>query len=241
MRVSGIVFVAPPFGASSVPPLIRGLVALVLTLVLLPAIPLHAMDNAWRFGVAALGELVIGLAIGLLALLLILAVQGAGDLLDLEMGFAVANVIDPHFERPVPLMGSFLYFFALTLFLVIDGHLLVIRALFDSFQRIPPGAASWDGSLFHSIVEQFAWVIITAIQVSLPIIGVLFMATAALGVLARTMPQLNVFLVGMPLKIALGLAALGLMLPILVRVFVSGFDTSFNYVARFIQALVGGS
>lgn len=239
MRVSGIVFVAPPFGGSTVPPLVRGVLALVLTLLLLPVTPVWNGQGPWAFAAAALSELLLGLGIGFLALLLLLAVQGAGDLIDMEMGFGVVNVIDPAFERPVPLVGSFLYVLALLIFFAVDGHLLVIQALLDSFRLIPPGGGRWEGPLFRAVVDQFAWVIVTAVRVGLPVIGVLFLSTVALGVLARTMPQLNVFLVGIPLKIALGTVVLAVVLPALSRVYLGAFDTTFAFVDGFIRA-VGG-
>ena len=239
LRIAGIVAVAPPFAVTAVPVALRGLLALILTLVVVPAAPVWEGAGAWAFAAAAAGELAVGLAVGLLILLLLLAVQGAGELIDMEMGFGMVNVIDPAFGRPVPLLGNFLYFVALVIFLAVDGHLLVLRALLDSFQVIPPGGGRWDGPIFAAVVEHFSWVIVTAVRIALPVVGVLFLTTMALGVLARTMPQLNVFMVGLALKITLGLTILGLVLPALNQVFLDGFEVTFTFVRGFIRALGG--
>jgi len=239
MRISGIIAVAPPFAAATVPVAVRALLALALTLIVVPAVPAWTGAGPWDFAAAAAGGLAMGLAMGLIILLLLLAIQGAGELIDLEMGFGLVNVIDPAFGRPVPLVGNFLYFLALVVFLAVDGHLLVLRALLDSFQAIPPGGGRWEGPVLAAVARQFAWVIVTAVRIALPVVGVLFLTTAALGVLARTMPQLNVFMVGLALKIALGLAVIALVLPALYQVFLDGFDTTFDFVRGFLRELGG--
>lgn len=239
MRISGIIAVAPPFAATTVPVTLRGLLALVLTLIVVPAAPVWEGAGPWEFAAAAAGELMVGLAVGLLILLVLLAVQGAGELIDMEMGFGMVNVIDPAFGRPAPLLGNFLYFLALVIFLTVDGHLLVLRALLDSFQAIPPGGGRWEAPLFAAIVQQFSWVFVTAVRIALPVVGVVFLATTALGVLARTMPQLNVFMVGLALKIALGLAVIALVLPALSQVFLDGIEVTFTFVRGFVRGLGG--
>src|SRR5690606_16831091 len=176
MRISGIIAVAPPFAAAAVPATLRGLLALVLTLIVVPAAPVWEGAGPWEFAAAAAGELMVGLAVGLLILLVLLAVQGAGELIDMEMGFGMVNVIDPAFGRPAPLLGNFLYFLALVIFLTVDGHLLVLRALLDSFQAIPPGGGRWEAPLFAAIVQQFSWVFVTAVRIALPVVGVVFLA-----------------------------------------------------------------
>ncbi|HEY8449431.1 MAG TPA: flagellar biosynthetic protein FliR [Bacillota bacterium] len=239
-RVSGILFIAPPFGGSAVPPLVRGLLALVLALVALPVVPVWTGSDPWAFGAAALAEVTIGLSVGVLSMLLLLAVQGAGDLLDIELGFGVASVVDPQFQLPMPLLGNFLNIVALLLFLSVDGHLWVLRALLDSFRAIPPGGGAWEPALFAGIVEAFAWVIVTAVRISLPVIGVLFLTTVALGIVARTMPQLNVFVVGLPLRVALGILVLAMVLPLLAGLLSDGVATVLGYIDAFLRGLAGG-
>lgn len=239
-RVSGIVFVAPPFFAPLTSSLARGVLSLVLSLVVLPVVPVWTSNNPWLFIAAAGAELLLGLSIGFLTLLLFLAVQGAGDLIDLELGFGMANVINPQFGQPVPLLGNFLYILCLLLFLMVDGHLLVLHALLNSFDAIPPGAGRWDAPVFSGIFQQFGWVITTAVRLALPVMGTLFLVTVALGIVARTMPQLNAFVIGLPLRIGVGLLIILFVLPTIVRVFLGGIDTVFQGVDGFLREIGGG-
>lgn len=239
-RISGIVFVAPPFSAPLTSGLVRALLALVLSLVVLPVVPPWTNTNPWVFVATATGEVLLGLSIGLLTLLLFLAVQGAGDLLDLELGFGMANVINPQFGQPVPLLGNFLYILSLLLFLAVDGHLLVLQALMSSFHHIPLGGGNWEGPVLAGITRQFGWVIATAVRLALPVMGVLLLATLALGIVARTMPQLNAFVIGLPMRIGVGFFLIFVALPTFVHIFLNGIHDVFQGVDNFIRSMGGG-
>lgn len=240
-RISGIVFVAPPFAGPLTSSLWRGVFALVLSLLVFPVVPVWTdVTDPWLFVAVTISEVLLGLSIGFLTLLLFLAVQGAGDLLDLELGFGMANVVNPHFGQPVPLLGNFLYILCLILFLAVDGHLLVLQALLSSFHYIPIGGGQWDGSIVRGIASQLGWAISTSVQLALPVMGLLFLATIALGIMARTMPQLNAFVIGLPMRIAVGFLLIFVLLPTFVRVFLGGMQTVFQGVDGFLRT-VGGA
>lgn len=153
----------------------------------------------------------------------------------------MVQMIDPQYGQPVPLAGNFLYLFALMLFFAADAHLTVLRALLTSFEWIPLGGAAWRGSIFTGIVAQFAWVITVAVQLCLPIVAVLFLATVMMAIMARAMPQFNVFLIGLPLKIGIGFFAMAVALPVIARFFIGTLDEVFARVTALLSVLGAGS
>ncbi|MEX2355846.1 MAG: flagellar biosynthetic protein FliR [Thermaerobacterales bacterium] len=238
LRVIGILSVGMPFGSPFLPAITRVLIALGVAMVLVPLVEVWPGGDGWAFAMAGAVELATGLAIGLMSILLFLAVQGAGDLIDIEMGFGMVHVIDPQFGQPVPLMGTFLYIVAVIMFLTFDGHHHLLRALADSFQVIPPGTVNWNDSAFATAADHFGWVIVTALRLALPVLGLLFLTNVMFAILARTMPQLHVLVVGMPAKIAVGMIGMLLTLPALKTMVEQEWLLSLNTMVDFIRALV---
>lgn len=237
LRIMGVLAVAQPFAAPAVPVSLRALLALLLAFVLVPVVEVWPESGAWGFAAAALAELAIGLAMGFMTLLLFMAVQGAGDLIDKEMGFGLVNVIDPHFGGRSPLMGSFLYIVTILLLLTFDGHHHILQALADSFQRIPLGGGSWQPGALVTIVHQFGWVFMTAVRLSMPVLAAIFILHAIFGIFARAMPQLHVLVVAMPAKVALGLLAVLVSLPVIFRMLSQEWNGIMDGVAGLIRTL----
>ncbi|WP_453996923.1 flagellar biosynthetic protein FliR [Bacillus nitroreducens] len=149
-------------------------------------------------------EAMVGLMVGLVAYVIFAAIQIAGGFIDFQMGFAIANVIDPQTGAQSPLMGQYLYTFALLFLLSINGHHLLLDGIFYSYEFIPMEQATLpfgDENIVEFILQAFGAMFIIAFQMSMPVVGALFLVDIALGIVARTVPQLNVFVVGLPLKI----------------------------------------
>jgi flagellar biosynthetic protein FliR len=148
------------------------------------------------------------------------------------MGFGIVNVIDPQSSNQVSIIGQFLNILAILLLLTLDGHHMILSGLVTSFETIPLGGVSFQDGLMFKLMDLTAQVFIIAVKISAPILMALFLVTAAMGVLARTVPQMNVFLIGFPLQIGVGLAALVIVLP-LFSVFVERLlvHTNRNLVA----------
>src|SRR5699024_531370 len=139
-------------------------------------------------------ELFIGLLIGLISYIILSAVQIAGGFIDFQMGFAVANVIDPQTGAQSPLIGQYFYIFALLFLLSVNGHHLLIDGMIKSFQvisldQIVPLRELPLGSF---IINHFNQMFIIAFQMAIPLVGCLFLVDVALGIIARAVPQLNV-------------------------------------------------
>jgi flagellar biosynthetic protein FliR len=155
---------------------------------------------------------------GLVARLFIIAFQMAGEIVAIQMGLGMASFLDPIMGYRSNLMGRWLWIIALALFLSLNGHHLVVRMLTASLGSVPPGQGLLDDTAVASLQSFTGESIMTALKIALPVVGVLLLTMLGLGILARTVPQMNVFIVGFPLKIAVGILAIGTALPFLADV-----------------------
>ncbi|SDN28520.1 flagellar biosynthetic protein FliR [Alkalicoccus daliensis] len=166
------------------------------------------LEINYEFFLLILKEALIGLTVGLIATIIFYAIQIAGGLMDLKLGFLIANVVDPQTGTQSPLLGSYLYTFSLLFILAIDGHHLMIDGAFYSYQFVPIDQLYLpfgNEAVMEHVVTSFNTMFIIAFQMSMPVVGSIFLVDVALGMIARTVPQVNVFVVGLPLKIFLGL------------------------------------
>ncbi|HEY3315709.1 MAG TPA: flagellar biosynthetic protein FliR [Bacillota bacterium] len=243
-RVSGIFAVTPFLGSKFIPMSVRVALSLLTSLLLLPTIPLTAVgsDNLAGYTVVLLGELVIGLAIGYASLLVLVGVQVAGQILDLDMGFSIVNVVDPHLNIESPLIGNFQYLLGLLFFLTVNGHYWVFMGLAQSYRALPlaaagPFAGALGQGLVSGLVDLFAQMFAIAVKLAVPVLSGLFLTTVALGLIARTVPQINVFVVGLPLKAVIGTALLAVILPVYVFALDSALGQMYSSFFRIIGAL----
>lgn len=238
-RIGGVVFVLPPFGHQAVAPAVRLFLALFLALAILPLVPEPPggiPGDLLGYAGLFVREVAVGLAIGFLVNLLLAAAEAAGHLLDMGLGFGLVNVIDPVFGRPTPLTGQFMHFLAVVVFLAADGHVQVLAALLASFRHLPPGA----GSLLRGLgvgLEQAGWLFVTAVRLALPILAALFLTTLLLGLVSRAAPQLNIFAVGLPVQVGVGLVALALAVPAYVLAFKLLLPEAFRALAGFLEVV----
>lgn len=236
LRVAVVLLLTPLTTFASVPLRFRVLFVLGLSALLVSALELPSpgrIPSLTTLAAAAVGELLLGgvLSFGLVAGFA--AFQLAGRVIDVQLGFGVAALIDPTTKVQTPLLGTFLYMTAVVAFFAIDGHHLVIRALSYSLERIPPGAR-FSGMELDAVTMQFGTMFSLAIAIAAPVVFVLLLVDAALAVMARSMPQMNVFFISLPLKIAIGLVTLALALGYLGPVSTKVFESMFGYIERVI-------
>jgi flagellar biosynthetic protein FliR len=208
-RVAGLFLLAPMLGATSVPERVKVALAAMVALVVLPVLPAGAGAavgalNLGAYVVVLLGELVIGLAIGLVAAMLLSGVEMAGLFVGQQTGTALANVINPFTETESSDMGQFYSFFALAVFLVIGGHRMLVAAVLRSFEAVPLGGFRFNLDLASAVVPLAGQIFVVALTLSAPVVVTLVLTTIALGFMARTMPQLNIFSTGFPVRLLLG-------------------------------------
>lgn len=216
-RASGFVAACPFFGETIVPVKVRALFAGCLAVALFGIARTAAPAPAGLPDLAMMvaTEVAIGVALGFVARLVLLAFEMAGEIVAIQMGFGIAAVIDPLGGHRSTLVGRWLWLAGTALFLTLGGHHLLIRALGSSLTALPPGGAFPADPVAEVLARATADAIASPLRIAAPIVGALLLATMGLGILARTVPQMNVFVVGFPVKITVGILALAFTLPLL--------------------------
>ncbi|MGE5405802.1 MAG: flagellar biosynthetic protein FliR [Candidatus Saccharibacteria bacterium] len=218
-RTSGIFLIAPVFSGRQIPVQIKVFLILILSGIIATVTNIKTtvpIDTSAYFIWAMVSEILVGYTIGFVTYLVFSAIQLAGQLLDMQMGFGIVNVLDPQSGMQVPLMGNFQYLIILMVFLGINGHHLIIRALNDSYQFVPVLGAHYQGNLISFLMSMAGSIFVVAVKLAAPVVSAVFMADVALGFVARTVPQMNVFIVGLPLKILGGLIMVVTVMPVFV-------------------------
>jgi flagellar biosynthetic protein FliR len=221
LRTGAIVMTMPIFESRSIPPLFKVGLIFAASMILFPILKLKAMPVVTQilpFSIDVIGEILIGVIIGLSVQLIFAGIQLAGQLAGYQMGLAIANVMDPTTSEQVPILSQYTYLMALLIFLTTNAHHWFLRALVESFRLVPPCGFRYSNSIMEQLVSLGGNIFVIAIQVGAPVIAALLLTSVAFGLIARTVPQMNVFIVAMPLKIAVGLLFLGFSLP-----YLSGF------------------
>jgi flagellar biosynthetic protein FliR len=236
LRAAAWVFVCPPFGTRSVPTMVKVGLAGALALVVGPHLAQQAvpLEVAPLLTAAAL-QIAAGLALGFLGVLLFATFSFAGGLIDLVSGYSVAQLFDPGNNAPVSIFGQFYSVLATTLLFAIDGHLLLVRGFLTSFSAAPLTHLSTQ-TLAKLLTGDIALFFVSALEIAAPLLAALFLAEAALGLLSRAAPQMNIFQLGLPVKILVTLTLAGLALPLLPDA-VSGMT---NQVVRQSLDLIRG-
>ena len=204
-RVTGLMLTAPIFSASGLPSLVRIVIAMALTLAIIPAeAPMPALNIlSWASLLVIVQQLIIGLLMGMTLKLVFEAVSYGGQLIANAMGLGFASVIDPTQGGDTPLIGQFQTVMVSLLFLAMNGHLALIGMLADSMRSLPPSrlsaTMSWELLSFASIVFS------GAVRVALTAIIALLITNIGFGVISRAAPAMNMFALGFPISITLGL------------------------------------
>ena len=225
VRLSALFLFSPLFLATQLPVHYRVFFSLALSLILLTSLPETVTIGELMRG--AMSEAVVGalLAFGLYAAFA--AFQFAGRIMDFQIGFGVADLIDPTTNTQAPLMGMVLNIMGVVTFFLLNGHHMLLRGLAYSLEKVPPGSGLQELNL-SALVAQFGIMFTLGTALVAPVIISLLLLDIGMAIAARTMPQLNMFIVGIPLKIILGLVLLAVsfnyMGPLLEKIYASIFQ-----------------
>jgi flagellar biosynthetic protein FliR len=222
-RVGAMVMLMPGIGETNLPARVRLTIALVLTAVMLPA---H--QKAYTVDLNTLGpvivmlfeEIIIGIVLGLTARLALSALQVAGSVVAQQLGLGFVTAVDPTQNQQGVLVGNFLTLLGITLIFATDMHHLIIAAMNDSYTVFKPGEMPLTGDVAQHITGVIAAAFRIGIQISAPFLAFGLLFNLGLGVLSRLMPQMQVFFIGMPLSILLGLLLLVLVVGAMMGTFV---------------------
>jgi flagellar biosynthesis protein FliR len=239
-RITGLFLIAPVFGSRMLPMQIKLGLSLVISLVIFNVVPTPnytSPDSMLEMIVFLANELIVGLIIGFASQMVFSAIQFAGHFIDMQIGLSIVSVIDPQFGTQVPITGNFKYILALLVFLATNAHHLLISALARSYNYIPLMGFKLTNSLMDIFTGMMSGMMITAIKIALPVFGALFLVDLALGIISKTVPQMNVFIVGMPAKLVVGLIVLMMALPLYILLLNPLFDGSFADIFKLIRAM----
>jgi len=243
IRITSFFMTVPIFSYRTIPNTHKVGLAVFLSLVMFYTLDIPELQFDGFYILLILKEIAVGLSIGLIAFILLSAIQIAGGLIDFQMGFAIANVVDPQTGAQSPLTGQFLYIVSLLFLLTVNAHHLLIDGIFYSYQTIPIDQL-WikfgDKEMLNHIVTTFNAMFIIAFQMALPLVGSLFLVDVALGIVAKTVPQLNIFVVGLPLKIMVSFIMLFVMMSIFIMLVGNLFE-QIQYAMRGLMHLIGGA
>ncbi|MGE8204067.1 flagellar biosynthetic protein FliR [Heyndrickxia sp. NPDC080065] len=242
VRVSAFFVTMPLFSYRTIPAIYKIGLAFFLAWLMYYTIDIQGFEINGKYFMLLIKEAMVGLSIGFIAYLLLSAIQIAGGFIDFQMGFAIANVIDPQTGTQSPLMGQYLYSFALLLLLALNGHHIILDGIFYSYQFIPIDKALFsfgDANLIDFVIRTFGKMFVIAFQMSIPVVAVIFLVDVGLGIIARTVPQLNIFVVGFPVKIAVSFIVLFIVMGVIFLVCQQLFEYMF-YTMRDVMKLVGG-
>lgn len=225
VRIIGVIAVSPFFGHRVIISQAKVGLGLVIAITLFSSMPveLDPEPDLLPYVILAAKELILGMLFGYTARLVFYAVQFAGEIIGIDIGFGVVNIIDPLSAEQISVIGTFKNLIAIVTFLAIDGHHVLLNALIKSFDMLPLGGIHLSAGVGEGIIDASAQVFVMAIQMAAPVITALFMTSLALGIVARTVPQMNVFIVGFPLKIGVGVAMLMITLPLFQVILIKMF------------------
>jgi flagellar biosynthetic protein FliR len=236
VRAAAWVFVSPPFGNRMLPVQVKLGFAAALAAALGPKLASQAVPlEVGPLLSAAVLQVGAGLALGFIGVLLLSAFQAAGSLIDLFSGFTMVQLFDPMTSSATSIFGRFYSLLATTLLFATNGHLLLVRGFLTSFEAAPMTSLSLDG-IGEVLIQDLGRFFLSAVQIALPLLAALFLAEVALGLLSRAAPTMNVFVLGMPLKILLTLSLAGLAIPLLP----GALDTLVRPVIRHGLTITGG-
>ncbi|NLO97988.1 MAG: flagellar biosynthetic protein FliR [Peptococcaceae bacterium] len=237
-RWAGMVMIAPVFGARGVPGMVKLGLAVSMAIVVFPLLTATAPaipQELFPFVALLIKEILVGLVIGFVINLITAVMQGAGQLMDFQIGFLMANTIDPIHGMQSPMTGNFLLIITTMLLLATNAHHYIIAALVKSYEYLPlnPSTVPYSVAFFIDITAK---VIALSLQIAMPIYGAILLAEIGVGLLSKAVPQLNMFSVLFAVKIIFGLGLLLVMIPF----FGDTVTRVFNQIMQWVFELLRG-
>jgi len=241
LRITSILFFLPLFDNKSIPALFKIGLSFVISILLIPLLkpsdmPDFTLGIPFAIGIAT--EIIMGVGIGLSVKLIFAGIQLGGQLVGYQMGLAIANVFDPSTGSQSSIIAQFKYMAAMLIFLSIDAHHWFFRAILESFVIIPPFGFKLNTSLIEYLIVLSGDMFVIAVKLSAPLIVAMLFTSVALGLVARTVPQMNVFFVAMPVKLFVGFIFIGLTLPAFSSFLVDIFNDTGKVITLLIRLAI---
>jgi len=240
-RIFGLMATAPVFNNAAIPMRIRLVAGLVITIALVPVLPPIATIPAgsWIGLMVLVQQMLIGIVLGFTLRIAFATVDLAGELIGMQMGLSFAVAYDPQNAGQTPVLAEFMGLLTTLLFLAMNGHLMIIAVLVESFTLVPVSTQLFHSAGYATLLRWAGVIFASGLLLSLPLIATLLIANIALGVLSRIAPQLNLFAVGFPVTMIVGYFVLMFSLPYFGVAMEGLFHQGFRAMEQVLQAGTG--
>jgi len=244
IRVTGLFVISPIFGRRNIPVYFKVGFSFLLAIIISYTIPVPDMreySSILSLILLAVKEFVIGLTLGYISYLITTSIYIAGQMIDMHIGFGMVNVFDPVTNIQIPVTANFYFIVATLVMLAIDGHHLLIYTLCDSFTLFPLGSKIVIAQpMVDFVVDIFSSILTVSFKIAAPVTAAILITDVALGIIAKAVPQVHVFIVGLPLKILVGLVVMAVTITAfrsIVHVLMGGMH---DEIINFLSVIRGG-
>lgn len=243
VRIIGLLTLLPVIGGSGIPIVARLGLALAISGIIYSSGNITQIvypDNIIGYAMLILKEFLVGLILGYVVFLVFNTLYLTGHLTDQQIGYSMSSVFDPVSNTQVPITGNLYYFSLCALFILNKGHYMVINTIFHSYKALPIGKALIlnNDNLMKLLMYAMAQFFVIGTLIALPIIGIILIMDISLGVLVKTVPKMNVFVVGMPLKVLAGLMGIWIIMPAFSDVYVKIFTLISDFMLNSIKVMM---
>ncbi|OGQ99808.1 MAG: flagellar biosynthetic protein FliR [Deltaproteobacteria bacterium RIFOXYD12_FULL_55_16] len=242
IRVAPLLFFMPVIGSPNIPAQVKIMLALMIALILVPVVPvdIRLLNGApLGFVVLVLSEILLGATLAVFARCVFAAAEIAGQMVGIQMGMGVAGVMDPQFGTQVSPVGMLWNLTTILIFLSINGHHMFFSTLVESFTWLKPGAATLTRATFEGVMQGASHMFVLAVKIMAPAGAALFFTHVAMGIVAKTVPQIPIMIVGLPLTLGVGLIFAGLSLAYLLPLMIANFAMLARLLPRLAMGMGG--
>ena len=221
-RITSLVVVAPILGHKSIPVQVKAGLGTLLSFILYPMISRHSAQvdlQLLPFFILVIQEVLVGVLLGFALGILFAGIQYAGELISFSIGLSVATMFSSDDNEQTPIIGEFMSLFAILVFLLLNGHHFVLEALRFTYATVPVGTFAFSQPLAEHVISFGSMMFIVAVKIAAPVMVAEFLTNVGLSIMARVMPQMNVFVVSFPLSIGVGLIVLFSSAPFMFFIF----------------------
>lgn len=212
MRISGLIFMNPLFGRRNVPNNAKAAMVLVFTFLVYSTMEepelSYEFASSFLYGFFLLKEFLVGYVLGYVMELFFFVITHAGSIIDFHMGLSMSMVYDPQTNAQIAMSGNLYQIFYTLIFFAVDGHLVLIRMLLRSGELVPYGEVVFTQGLALAVLDLFRGCVVLAVRFAFPIIAIEFLVEVAVGIMMKVAPQVNVFVINIQIKIAVGFLVL---------------------------------
>ncbi|MCK9225320.1 MAG: flagellar biosynthetic protein FliR [Candidatus Muirbacterium halophilum] len=241
VRVTSFFYNMPIFGGQFIPNTIKITASVGIALIIFPLVPRAVIPAEapymMDFALFVFKEFLVGFTTGFMVSIFILGIRFSGILIGQNMGLMMANVVDPESNEQVSILEQIHYFVFLFVFLSLNGHLTIVKAIVDSYSLIPAGGFSFHSDIIIIIVNSLSNMFTIGFNIAMPVFGTLMIVTVLLGFIAKVAQKIQVMLLSFPLKIVVGIIILTIAFPVMMELFFDTFDQIKTEMYKIMQAM----